>query len=79
MCGNLHLDQRLAFIAPLALCPCLPKRACSPREEALILRTAHGSRFTNHQSLLTNHAFLIGCAAIGNRRNVMKTNGRVPF
>jgi hypothetical protein len=79
MFGNLHLDQQPAFIAPLALSPCLTKRARSPQEEALKLRTVHGSWFANHQLPLSDRAFLIGRAAIRNRRNVMKTNGGLPF
>lgn len=79
MLGNLYLDQQPAFIAPLGFGTCLPKRACSPQEKALIPRTVQGSRFTHYQLLLTNHAFLIGRAAIKNRRNAMKTNGGIPF
>src|SRR5579863_6114835 len=45
---------------------------------------AHESRFTNHSSRLTDRhsqitQFLIGSTAIRNRRNQMKTNGRLPF
>jgi hypothetical protein len=79
MGGNLYFNQRPALTAPLALNLYPPRSACSPRtartrhEAALILRTVHpsrptdhhshagnhASRITAHQSLLTDHAFLI--------------------
>jgi hypothetical protein len=79
MFGKLYLDQPPALVAPLALSTCLPRRADLSQQEALVLRTVHGSRFTSHELLLRNHSFLIGCAAIKNRRNAMKTNGGAPF
>jgi hypothetical protein len=79
MFSNPYLGQQSASIAPLALNPCLPMRACSPQEAAPALRTVNRSRFTNHGSLPTNQTFLIGCAAIKNRRNAMKTNGGLSF
>jgi hypothetical protein len=79
MCGDLHLDQRPAFVALLSLRARLAKGARAPRHGAPILRNVPGSRFTNHESLLTNHLFLIGFSAIRNRRNTMKTNGGLSF
>jgi hypothetical protein len=79
MCCDSHLDQQAALVASLALSTCLPKWVDSPRDEALVLRNVCGSRFTSHELPLTNHSFLIGCAAIRNRRNAMKTNGGLSF
>ena len=40
----------------------------------------HGSRFTTHRSLLTNHVFLIASRPnIKNRRKCLKTNNSDPF
>jgi hypothetical protein len=79
MFGNLHLDQQGGLVAPLALSAFLAKWVDSPQEQPIVLWPAHSSRFTSHELLLTNHAFLIGFAAIKNSRNAMKTNGGLSF
>jgi hypothetical protein len=82
MCGYPYLDRpsvltatRISATTRDALHTFRQRSARAPQKEAPILSPVHDSQFTSHELLLTNHAFLIGFAAIRSRRNALKTNG----